>query len=422
MPATPADFAIFDDYLDGPADHPVGVAVSGGGDSVALLYALHLWGKRRLEVFCVDHDLNPASGEWTQSVRIHADRTGAGFTALHWAGPKPKTGLSAAARQARHALIADAARQNGIRVVCLAHTQDDIAEAKLMAQEGSNVGAPAIWAPSPAWPQGRGVFLFRPFLHQRRRALRDWLTAQAIGWIDDPANENPASLRARARRKLADFEPYETVMSHAPSPADLPQLIRDTDTLGALGMIVFDGAVFDALPKAIARRRLSAAAVSAGGGNLLPSSESVARLHDTLSGDAVATLSGARIQRVGGRIEIVREAGEFARHGLLPTELRADSDTMWDGRFSLRSDRPGRVGPMLDIRPDLDDRDRTALKAFPAALRTVLPAVEFEDGRKALPWDRHGTEFACWVLPRFLAASGAFSRESDLCDAAPKPL
>ena len=60
---------------------PLGVAVSGGGDSVALLYALAEWGRRPLHVFCVDHGLNPASGGWTQGVADHARRLGAALSA-----------------------------------------------------------------------------------------------------------------------------------------------------------------------------------------------------------------------------------------------------------------------------------------------------------------------------------------------------
>ncbi|MBW8733769.1 MAG: tRNA lysidine(34) synthetase TilS [Asticcacaulis sp.] len=199
MPGLTAAFSLFDHYLDGRADHPVGVAVSGGGDSVALLYWLAEWGRRPLHVFCVDHGLNPSSSQWTQGVARHAENVGAAFTALSWTGEKPTTGLSAAARSARHALLADAARAAGVGVLCLGHTADDIAEARLMRAAGSSVGRPTLWSPSPAWPQGRGVFLFRPLLSQRREALRTWLKSKGLSWIDDPANDNTASLRARIR-------------------------------------------------------------------------------------------------------------------------------------------------------------------------------------------------------------------------------
>ena len=47
---------------------PVGVAVSGGGDSLALLCLLAAWGRRPLHVFCVDHGIHPDSAMWTRRV------------------------------------------------------------------------------------------------------------------------------------------------------------------------------------------------------------------------------------------------------------------------------------------------------------------------------------------------------------------
>ncbi len=422
-------FRIFDSYLDGPADHPVGVAVSGGGDSVALLYALALWGKRPLEVLCVDHGLNPASGQWTASVAAHAEAVDAHFTALKWIGDKPKTGLSAAARAARHALLADAARQKGIRVLCLAHTEDDIFEAQAMAEEGSNVATPAMWAPSPAWPDGRGVFLFRPFLGKRRGDLRSFLTARGVNWIDDPANGDRNSHRARVRQ---DREPEDMVrfrLSLYLQPmswmgGDLPELLLDADTLGTHGMIVFDAAAFNAWPIAMARKRLAAAVVSAGGGNKLPRSDSVERLLANLASEDAQTLCGARVRRQGGRIEIVREAGELTRRGSTPMHLAPGVEKVWDGRFVVQTNTATVLRSSGEVRSGLSDADRAALQSLPAALRTVLPVAENGKQKKLLLANPSLTQspykgIFCfsWVLYRFLAASGAFACESDLCAA-----
>jgi tRNA(Ile)-lysidine synthase len=416
-------FAIFETYLDGPADLPVGVAVSGGGDSVALLHVLALWGKRPLEVFCVDHGLNPDSGQWTQGVAFHAHKVGAGFTALSWTGEKPRTGVSAKARTARHQLLAEAARAKGLSVICLAHTHDDIAEALVMADEGSNVGAPAPWAPSPVWPQGRGVFLFRPFLAKRRAELRDFLTAGGIGWIDDPANENMASARARARKSLEGQVLISPTLGLFPQPVrldqDLPHLLVD-DGHADLGAIAFDAQVFDALPEAVARHRLAAAVVSAGGGDKLPRRDSLDQLRQALALDHAVTLCGARIRRHDGRIEIVREAGELDRRGVDILHLPAGQTAMWDGRFEISASSAASVRPSGQVRAALSEAGRDALLALPAALRAALPAVAPEGAAPVVPIGPYpddtgsrGIKFACWVMPRFLAACGVFACESD---------
>jgi tRNA(Ile)-lysidine synthase len=70
----------------------------------------------------VDHQLQPASAAWTADAVAKARALGAEARALAWTGDKPATGLSAAARAARHALLADAARAAGARVLLLGHT------------------------------------------------------------------------------------------------------------------------------------------------------------------------------------------------------------------------------------------------------------------------------------------------------------
>ena len=69
-----------------------------------------------------------------------------------------------------------------------------------MRAAGSTLGRLRDSAPSPVWPEGREVFLFRPLLDVRRAELRALLRGRGLDWIDDPANADPRSLRARVRR------------------------------------------------------------------------------------------------------------------------------------------------------------------------------------------------------------------------------
>ena len=110
---------------------------------MALLSIASRWARehgRRLVVITVDHGLNPASPGWSRLCARAAPAAGADWIERRWEGVKPATGLTAAARSARHALIADAAREAGARVILLAHTADDIAEADWMREHGSTLG------------------------------------------------------------------------------------------------------------------------------------------------------------------------------------------------------------------------------------------------------------------------------------------
>jgi len=166
---------VLDRRLLAKSPRPVAVALSGGGDSLALLLLVRAWAKRagrELLVLTVDHGLQPESAAWTGTCSATATRLGLAFEALAWTGEKPATGLSAAARQARHRLLAQAARRAGARVMLMGHTADDILEARLMRARGSTTPDPREWSPSPVWPQGRGLFLLRPLLEVRRNAIR----------------------------------------------------------------------------------------------------------------------------------------------------------------------------------------------------------------------------------------------------------
>ena len=109
---------------------------------------------RRLLAITVDHGLSPDSADWSRRCEAAARAVRADWIERRWEGGKPVTGLPAAARRARHALIADAAREAGAKVVLFAHTADDIAEADWMRERGSTLGRLREWSPSPAWPDG----------------------------------------------------------------------------------------------------------------------------------------------------------------------------------------------------------------------------------------------------------------------------
>ncbi|HQN50642.1 MAG TPA: tRNA lysidine(34) synthetase TilS, partial [Phenylobacterium sp.] len=182
--------ARLDARLNPDSRAPLAVALSGGSDSLALTMMAAAWAERhhrRLLVLTVDHGLRPESAGWTALCAGHARRLGADFQALCWRGDKPLTGLPAAARAARHALLADAARQAGASVILMGHTADDLAESAAMRAAGATTPDAREWSPSPVWPQGRGVFLLRPLLDQGRAVLRAWLAAQGETWIEDPA-------------------------------------------------------------------------------------------------------------------------------------------------------------------------------------------------------------------------------------------
>jgi tRNA(Ile)-lysidine synthase len=348
---------------------PVAVAFSGGGDSLALLLAADAWAQRLgrdLVVLTVDHGLRAESAAWTAACAAVAVRLDRPFRALAWTGDKPKTGLPAAARAARHALLADAARAAGARVILIGHTADDVLEARRMRAAGSTVPDPREWSPSPAWPQGRGVFLARPLLGLSRRGIRDWLAARAETWIEDPANADLTYARARARHTAQGC-------ASAPEPAageHAAHLARVCEA-DAAGVLAIPRAALQAAAPDFARRFVAAACLCAGGGARPPLRARTERLVARLRGEEkfVSSLAGARITADTSTARFAREPGEAARGGLAPLRLAAGKVGVWDGRFEVSAVRAvevraGRRGAPVAVAVGDDGESAALLSAF----------------------------------------------------------
>jgi len=407
--------AAFDRRLDPALAQPICVAVSGGGDSLAALRLTKAWADahgRAVVVLHVDHGLQAASGGWRDLTAAAAARLDAGFVPLAWTGRKPGRGVAAAARDARHALIAEAARAAGAAVVVFGHTADDLAEAALMRAEGSSLGAPREWAPSPAWPEGRGVFLLRPLLGVRRAALRDFLRADGWSWIDDPANADLAQPRALARLRLAERgAPAVCAATDDPMAAAIAAGAR----LDEAGTIRLDRDALRQADLVCAARVLAAAALSAGGGARPPRRARVEQLALRIAGPEAfaATLAGAKVI-AGKDVLLVRDAGETARGGLAPAPLAAGRPTVWDGRFELATDRAGLTAvPLRGRQGRLGPAARRALSGLAAPARPALPAVEQVGEALSCPILAGDLRAAarCLVGERFLAACGAVWKE-----------
>jgi tRNA(Ile)-lysidine synthase len=404
---------ILDRRLAHDADWPVMVACSGGGDSMALLLTARAWAAgagRTLVVATVDHGLQPQAADWAADVARRCAASGEPHLTLRWEGERPTTGVSAAAREARHRRLAQAARAVGARVVLMGHTADDVREAQLMRGSGSTVPSPREWSPSPAWPEGRGVFLLRPLLGVDRREIRQALADLAETWIEDPANDSPLSLRTHARRAIAGGK------SPAPEP-ELPPPGPAPFEAGPGGELVAGRSALTDAPPAVARAWLGAALVCAAGGRRPPRGPALDRLLDLVGGeaDAAATLGGARIACDGGRLTIARE-GADARAGRPPTlALIPGAIAVWDGRFEITAREPGlKVRPLAGAMSRLTSADRLAvLQAHPLA-RPAMPLIERSDGLVFLPRHQPDAEAAgrSLITARLDAVSGVIDHET----------
>lgn len=360
-------YRALDARLEHQSDAPIALALSGGGDSMALLDLACAWAGtrgRRVLALTVDHGLSPDSAEWSRLAETAARTAGADWRGLTWTGPKPSNGLPAAAREARHRLLAEAAREAGARVILTGHTADDVAESRWMRARGSTLGTLRDWSPSPVWPEGRGLMLLRPLLGETRAALRDHLAARGLDWIEDPANADPRFGRSRARAALA-------ATPDAGRPLALPPLRR-----GRLPLPLGEG-VFQ-VERTAGGLALAATLVCAGGGQRTPRRDRVEAVRTRLAAgeDFDAALAGARLTARGDEVIVHRNPGEYARRPLPALALVAGVEALFDGRLGLTVAEAGwRAVPAAGRMAALSDTDRAALSALPAPARGAAPVL-----------------------------------------------
>lgn len=185
----------------------IGVAVSGGSDSLALLLHAKEWAharKRSLHAVTVDHGLRPeAVNEAAQVASICANLQIPHDT-LIWRPTSNKVAQSTA-RAARYRLLADWSARHSLGSICIGHTEDDRLETFLIrARAGSTwygLAGPMPVAPAPI-ATDHGLRLLRPMLTVRRADLRLDLQASGVNWIDDPTNLSHRHERVRIRALL----------------------------------------------------------------------------------------------------------------------------------------------------------------------------------------------------------------------------
>jgi tRNA(Ile)-lysidine synthase len=217
----------------------VAVAVSGGGDSTALLHAtVHAARALGVQVVAlhVHHGLQPQADAWLDGVRARCRRWAARglpvrFAATRLAGrPGPGDSVEAWARRERYAALAALARAAGATLVLLAHHRRDQAETFLL--QALRGGAPAALAAMPRLAVREGLAWARPWLDHDAAAIAAYLRRHRLHAIDDPSNADPAYARSRLRAQVMPalrtaFDGAEAALAAAAREAQAAQACLD---------------------------------------------------------------------------------------------------------------------------------------------------------------------------------------------------
>lgn len=403
---------------------PVAVATSGGADSLALALLLAAGWPAQVHPLIVDHGLRPGSADEAQQAARWLTAAGLRPTVLAWTGPKPVSGLQAAARQARYALLGNWCRNAGVKMLATAHHSDDQAETVAMraARRSGPYGLRGMDAVLPLWPGADAPLLVRPLLDVPGAALRDWLARRGQPWIEDPSNRDPRFERVRVRAAGAGLAPLD--------PSDLraeaEQLIA-TAWEWPLGdcLVGYDDAMITGGDEG-SRRQLALRdeahllAVDhvirwINGGSARPRRRDLVRFMDETNRSVrrTGTLAGCRLERRNNAVHVVREWQRIAS---------GTENGCWDGRFTVSAPLDGTHWSALG---------EAGWRALPAAIREThrtlrhaalaTPAL-WQGGRLvAAPLVHHwlpegaGAQAALRQMPRFIRSTVLSRAPLPLC-------
>ncbi|MCR5225565.1 MAG: tRNA lysidine(34) synthetase TilS [Alphaproteobacteria bacterium] len=187
------------------------VGVSGGADSLALLFFTKKWADaHNVNLYCVtvDHQLRKESAEEARFVKDICRANGIYHETLVWAHGKldfPHTKLENKAREARYNLLAEFCKQNGIHILMTAHHWNDQLETYEM-RRFFNSSESGLAAMSQVRSLTSDILLVRPLLHFSKKHLQDFLKPKHIIWKEDPMNTQAEFLRVSYRRKILSYD------------------------------------------------------------------------------------------------------------------------------------------------------------------------------------------------------------------------
>lgn len=280
-----------------PEKTPVGLAVSGGPDSLALLLMAHATMPGEFKAVTVDHGLRPESLEEAHYVASLCVDLGVPHEILTLSLASGSA-LQERARAARYGALGEWAARNGLAAIATAHHADDQAETLMMRlSRGAGVRGLAAMREIASVPGRPDCRLLRPLLGWRRRDLAQIVADARIEPLLDPSNQDHRFERVRIRTLLSGMEEIDP-LSIAASARHLAEADAAIDWAAeqCLAAVRVSGGVscwdHRGVPRVVALRVLERILVDIGG--VHPRGNALARWYDRLATGEIATLAGVR--------------------------------------------------------------------------------------------------------------------------------
>ena len=312
---------------------PFAIAVSGGGDSMALLRLAHAM-RQDFVALTVDHALRKSSATEARKVKSWCKAIGIAHHTLKWRHSKVSTGLQAKARKARYDLMTAWCTKRGIDILLTAHTADD--QAETVAMRKKRTSSPASLA--GIWPEAEwnGIRILRPLLSKRHKALRDYLITSGQEWIEDESNNNEKFERVRIRNTSPNIALANSAILAQKLVTAAKREARNWMTknlrITEAGLVRFPASSFAALRDLTRDEALQKIITLCGG-----AATELAKRHELVNwlnkpDSSRRTLGRVVFAKTKNEICAVREA---ARIDVKPQLVGSRKSVIWDNRFCI---------------------------------------------------------------------------------------
>lgn len=325
----------------------IGLAVSGGVDSVALLMLMHkiaLCKNLNLTVFTVNHHLRSEAADEVKHVELLCCKLNIKCISLSWEHCGNLSNLSARAREARYDLITKSCKELDILTLLTAHHADDYIETFLLKSERES-GVMALSSGNLHFHNN--IRILRPLFDIKKIQLIDYLQEQGINWLEDSSNESNKYSRNIIRRKLTSSNiGYKDGINHKLSETNIQAVDLNEKLIQAIsfaakiykyGFAVIDIRIFISFEYEV-QLRLIIFILNVVSGNIKScraSTISPVIAAITCNEFSIKTMHGCVVKRVGAYLLIYREFGKNS-----PKQVIAGCDTVWDARFSISTAAP----------------------------------------------------------------------------------
>jgi|GEM_PF-320714 len=336
----------------------VGLAVSGGGDSMALLHLFAEWrsryplGEAKDVVFSVDHGVRVEAAEEVAFVIGTAEELGFTGVPIKLSGLDEGNSLQARARDGRYEAMASQLKELNLSHLLTAHTLDDQAETFLMRLgRGSGIdGLSSMHTQRELY----GMQILRPLLNVRGKTLRSWLKERGIDWVEDPSNNDTNYERVHVRQLLNSLDNdgrFSEMIGESVRRLQRGRLaleeqaidfVRSHVTAHRVGLLFMKGEDYFSLPNEIKvrilRRLLMAFGVE---GRSLSSLESGAAHLETM-GQEKFVLAGVMCEKkADGSLQFSREIGrapfEIVEQSFESSHsISSGRGVIWDRRIGIK--------------------------------------------------------------------------------------